>query len=381
MSSDQSGAPQAGSAIAGDAADNFVQVVDVVKKFGETTAVRNVSLAVKKGELFALLGSSGCGKSTLLRMLAGLETVTSGKILIDGVDLATLPPYRRPVNMMFQSYALFPHMTVEANVAFGLRQEGVKKAELEERVAAALELVQMPRFAKRKPHQLSGGQQQRVALARSLVKRPKLLLLDEPMSALDKQIRQRTQIELVNILETVGVTCIMVTHDQEEAMTMANRLAVMSEGEIVQLGTPAEVYEYPNTRFSAGFIGSTNLFDGRVVEDEPDHVFVESAELPVRMYVNHGITGPLGMPVTISVRPERVALTRKPPEGAYNWARGVVKNIAYMGGYSLYHVELASGKTVIANVSSVALSEIDSPTWEDEVYVRWSASAGVVLTS
>jgi putrescine transport system ATP-binding protein len=381
MSSDQSGAPQAGSAIAGDAADNFVQVVDVVKKFGETTAVRNVSLAVKKGELFALLGSSGCGKSTLLRMLAGLETVTSGKILIDGVDLATLPPYRRPVNMMFQSYALFPHMTVEANVAFGLRQEGVKKAELEERVAAALELVQMPRFAKRKPHQLSGGQQQRVALARSLVKRPKLLLLDEPMSALDKQIRQRTQIELVNILETVGVTCIMVTHDQEEAMTMASRLAVMSEGEIVQLGTPAEVYEYPNTRFSAGFIGSTNLFDGRVVEDEPDHVFVESAELPVRMYVNHGITGPLGMPVTISVRPERIALTRKPPEGAFNWARGVVKNIAYMGGYSLYHVELASGKTVIANVSSVALSEIDSPTWEDDVYVRWSASAGVVLTS
>nr|WP_233865735.1 polyamine ABC transporter ATP-binding protein [Paraburkholderia adhaesiva] len=387
MMSDQSSAPAAagvlpsGASTAGTAADNFVQVVDVVKKFGETTAVNNVNLSVRKGELFALLGSSGCGKSTLLRMLAGLESITSGKILIDGEDLATLPPYRRPVNMMFQSYALFPHMTVESNVGFGLRQEGVKKGELQDRVAAALELVQMSRFAKRKPHQLSGGQQQRVALARSLVKRPKLLLLDEPMSALDKQIRQRTQIELVNILETVGVTCIMVTHDQEEAMTMAGRLAVMSEGEIVQLGSPNQVYEYPNSRFSAEFIGSTNLFDGNVVEDEPDHVYVESPELSVRLYVNHGITGPLGMPVTISVRPERIALTRKPPEGTYNWGHGVVMNVAYMGGYSLYHVKLDSGKTVVANVSSLAISEIESPAYGDEVYVRWSASAGVVLTS
>ena len=376
------GARPAGSTSAGNvSADNFVQIVDVVKKFGETVAVKNVSLSVAKGELFALLGSSGCGKSTLLRMLAGLESVTSGKILIDGEDLAQMPPYRRPVNMMFQSYALFPHMTVESNVAFGLKQEGVQKAELKDRVHAALELVQMARFAKRKPHQLSGGQQQRVALARSLVKRPKLLLLDEPMSALDKQIRQRTQIELVNILDSVGVTCIMVTHDQEEAMTMAGRLAVMSEGQIVQLGTPHEVYEYPNSRFSAEFIGSTNLFDGHVVEDEPDHVFVETTELPCRLYVNHGITGPLGMPVTISVRPERIALTRKPPEGAYNWGHGTVANIAYMGGYSLYHVQLDSGKTVVANVSSLALSEIESPTWGDEIYVRWSASAGVVLTA
>ncbi|MDR6391951.1 ABC transporter ATP-binding protein [Paraburkholderia phenoliruptrix] len=388
MSSEQSGAldrtavPPAGSnAAVSDAADNFVQVVDVVKKFGETVAVKGVNLSVKKGELFALLGSSGCGKSTLLRMLAGLETVTSGKILIDGEDLAQLPPYRRPVNMMFQSYALFPHMTVESNVAFGLKQEGVPKAELKERVQTALELVQMGRFAKRKPHQLSGGQQQRVALARSLVKRPKLLLLDEPMSALDKQIRQRTQIELVNILDKVGVTCIMVTHDQEEAMTMASRLAVMSEGEIVQLGTPHEVYEYPNSRFSAEFIGSTNLFEGHTVEDEPDHVFIETSDLTCRLYVSHGITGPLGMPVTISVRPERIALTRKPPEGAFNWGKGVVSNIAYMGGYSLYHVKLDGGKTVIANVTSLALTEIDPPTWGDEVYVRWSASAGVVLTS
>ncbi|GAA5240165.1 polyamine ABC transporter ATP-binding protein [Burkholderia mallei] len=305
----QSGAAMAGAPSyrpqtgADGRAENFVQIIDVVKKFGETVAVRNVELSVRKGELFALLGSSGCGKSTLLRMLAGLETITSGKILIDGEDLAQMPPYKRPVNMMFQSYALFPHMTVEANVAFGLKQEGVPKAELKERVRDALELVQMARYASRKPHQLSGGQQQRVALARSLVKRPKLLLLDEPMSALDKQIRQRTQIELVNILDKVGVTCIMVTHDQEEAMTMAGRLAVMSEGQIVQIGTPHEVYEYPNCRFSAEFIGSTNLFEGVTVEDEPDHVFIESPDLPCRLYVNHGITGPLGMPVTVSVRP------------------------------------------------------------------------------
>ncbi|MDE1184117.1 polyamine ABC transporter ATP-binding protein [Paraburkholderia sp.] len=386
--SDQSGAPAGAgtlppgnNVVADDATENFVRIVDVVKKFGETVAVKGVNLSVRKGELFALLGSSGCGKSTLLRMLAGLETVTSGKILIDGEDLAQLPPYRRPINMMFQSYALFPHMSVESNVAFGLKQEGVPKAELADRVHTALELVQMAKYAKRKPHQLSGGQQQRVALARSLVKRPKLLLLDEPMSALDKQIRQRTQIELVNILDSVGVTCMMVTHDQEEAMTMAGRLAVMSEGEIVQLGTPHEVYEYPNSRFSAEFIGSTNLFDGNTVEDEPDHVFIETPDLSCRLYVNHGITGPLGMPVTVSVRPERMALTRKPPEGAYNWGKGVVTNVAYMGGYSLYHVKLDAGKTVVANVSSLALMEIDTPTWGDEVYVRWSANAGVVLTS
>ncbi|RKT99513.1 polyamine ABC transporter ATP-binding protein [Burkholderia sp. Nafp2/4-1b] len=383
----QSGAPVAAapsfvpSPGAGTRAENFVQIVDAVKKFGETEVVRNVSLTVRQGELFALLGSSGSGKSTLLRMLAGLETVTSGKILIDGEDLAQMPPYKRPVNMMFQSYALFPHMSVEANVAYGLKQEGTPKAELKERVAAALELVQMSKYAKRKPHQLSGGQQQRVALARSLVKRPKVLLLDEPMSALDKQIRQRTQIELVNILKKVGVTCIMVTHDQEEAMTMANRLAVMSEGQIVQIGTPNEVYEYPNSRFSAEFIGSTNLFDGVTVEDEPDYVYIESPELPSRLYVSHGITGPLGMPVTVSVRPERIALTRKPPEGAFNWARGRITNVAYMGGYSLYHVKLDAGKTVIANVSSLAITELDTPSLGDEIYVRWSATAGVVLTS
>jgi len=363
-----------------DRANHFVQVVNVVKKFGDTVAVQNVDLTVKKGELFALLGSSGCGKSTLLRMLAGFETVTSGQILIDGEDLATLPPYRRPVNMMFQSYALFPHMTVEANVAFGLKQEGCPKAELRERVAAALELVQMSRFAKRKPHQLSGGQQQRVALARSLVKRPKLLLLDEPMSALDKQIRQRTQVELVNILDQVDVTCIMVTHDQEEAMTMADRIAVMSEGQIVQIGSPHEVYEFPNSRFSAEFIGSTNLFEGRTVEDEPDHVYIESPDLSKRLYISHGITGPLGMEVSVSIRPERVSIARGQPDQDVNWAQGVVTHIAYMGSYSLYHVRLPSGKTVVANVSSLALSEMGAPEFDETVSVSWKSSSAVVLT-
>jgi putrescine transport system ATP-binding protein len=360
--------------------DAFVRIDQVVKKYDDNLAVNDVSLNIRKGELFALLGSSGCGKSTLLRMVAGFESVTAGHIYLDGQDLATLPPYKRPVNMMFQSYALFPHMTVEGNVAFGLKQEGTPRQEIATRVAEALERVQMSRYAKRKPHQLSGGQQQRVALARSLVKRPKLLLLDEPMSALDKQIRQQTQIELVNIIADVGVTCIMVTHDQEEAMTMADRLAVMSEGRIVQVGTPHEVYEFPNSRFSASFIGSTNLFEGNVVVDNAGHIYVESPELPARIFVNHGVTGPLGMPVTISVRPERLTISRAQPAQADNWARGMVTNVAYMGSYSLYHVRLDSGKTVIANLPSALLARDETPAFDDQVYVSWAPQAAVVLT-
>jgi putrescine transport system ATP-binding protein len=360
---------------------DFVQIIDVVKNFGDHAALNHVSLTVKKNELFALLGSSGCGKSTLLRILAGFESMTSGKILIDGEDLSRIPPYKRPVNMMFQSYALFPHMSVEANVAFGLKQEGVPKNEIQERVDDVLDLVQMRKFARRKPHQLSGGQQQRVALARSLVKRPKLLLLDEPMSALDKKIRQKTQLELVNILEKVDVTCIMVTHDQEEAMTMASRLAVMSEGEVIQVGAPSQVYEFPNCRFSAEFIGSTNLLDGVVVEDEPDHVFVECRDLPQRLYISHGITGPLGLEVTVSIRPERVRISREKPDQACNYARGVIKDMAYMGSYTLYHVALESGKVIVANLSSMMMGLNDAPGYDEEVFVSWSESCQVVLTS
>jgi len=359
---------------------DFVRIVNVVKKFGDSVAVDDVSLTIKKNELFALLGSSGCGKSTLLRILAGLETATSGSIFVDGEDIAKLPPYKRPVNMMFQSYALFPHMTVEGNVAFGLKQEGVGKAEIKERVADALDLVQMRKYAQRKPHQLSGGQQQRVALARSLVKRPKLLLLDEPMSALDKKIRQKTQLELVNILDKVDVTCVMVTHDQEEAMTMADRVAVMSEGNIMQIGSPAEVYEFPNCRFSAEFIGSTNMFEGHVVEDQPDHIFVETPDLARRMYISHGITGPLGMAVSVSVRPERVSLSRTQPTTDYNWAPGVIADMAYMGSYTLFHVKLTSGKVIVANLSSSQLIELGSPAYNDDVFVSWAPTSGVVLT-
>ncbi|HWK66372.1 MAG TPA: polyamine ABC transporter ATP-binding protein, partial [Rhizobiaceae bacterium] len=316
------------------AAKPYISFENVTKRFGDFTAVNNLSLTIYEREFFALLGASGCGKSTLLRMLAGFEEPTSGRILLDGQDLRGIPPYKRPVNMMFQSYALFPHMTVEANVSFGLKQEGVPRNEIHERVFEALDLVQMAGYSRRKPHQLSGGQQQRVALARSLVKRPKLLLLDEPMSALDKQIRQKTQIELVRILDQVGVTCIMVTHDQDEAMTMASRLAVMTEGQIVQCGTPQEVYEFPNSRFVAGFIGSTNLFTGTITVDEPDHVLIESDELLRPMHVNHGVSEPLGMQVYVSVRPEQIRVAREQPQAEYNWSRGIVSHMAWMGSHA-----------------------------------------------
>ncbi|WP_353152548.1 polyamine ABC transporter ATP-binding protein [Pollutimonas bauzanensis] len=362
-------------------ADEFVRVEEVVKIFGDTVAVNSVSMSVRRHEVFALLGSSGCGKSTLLRMLAGFEEVTSGRIFLDNEDITSLPPYRRPVNMMFQSYALFPHMTVEANVAFGLKQEGVPKNEIHDRVFEALDLVQMGSYARRKPQQMSGGQQQRVALARSLVKRPKLLLLDEPMSALDKQIRQKTQIELAKILDQVGVTCIMVTHDQEEAMTMAHRLAVMSEGQIIQSGTPHDVYAFPNSRFVAGFIGSTNLFTGTIVVDESDHVLIESGELTRPLYVDHGISEPLGMEVHVSVRPEHIRVLRAQPESESNWGHGMVSHVAWMGSYARYQIRLDSGAVIEATVPSQVLAQADAPGLDDEVFASWSSDSATVLTS
>lgn len=362
-------------------ADDFVRVQDVVKIFGDTVAVQSVSLSVKRHEVFALLGSSGSGKSTLLRMLAGFEEPSSGRIYLDNQDITDLPPHRRPVNMMFQSYALFPHMTVEANVAFGLKQEGIARNEINDRVFEALDLVQMAGYSRRKPHQLSGGQQQRVALARSLVKRPKLLLLDEPMSALDKQIRQKTQIELVKILEQVGVTCIMVTHDQDEAMTMANRLAVMSDGQIVQSGTPYDVYEFPNSRFVANFIGSTNIFSGTIVVDESDHIEIECEELSQRLYLSHGVSEPLGMQVYLSIRPEHVKVSREQPESETNWVRGVVSHVAWMGSYAYYHVRLDSGTLVTAYVPSINLIHDNAPEIDDEVYLSWAHDCAIVLSS
>lgn len=370
----------AGSSWAG-VEDEFVRVDNIVKIFGDTVAVKSVNLSVKRHEIFALLGSSGCGKSTLLRMLAGFEEATSGRIFLDNEDITDLPPYKRPVNMMFQSYALFPHMTVEANVAFGLKQEGVAANEIHERVFESLDLVQMAGFARRKPNQLSGGQQQRVALARSLVKRPKLLLLDEPMSALDKQIRQKTQVELVKILEQVGVTCMMVTHDQEEAMTMADRIAVMTAGQIEQCGTPYDVYTFPSSRFVASFIGSTNLFTGEIVVDESDHVEIQSEDLSSHLHVDHGISEPLGMEVHVSIRPEQIHVSHQKPTQEHNWGRGEVTHVAWMGAYVRYQIRLDSGMLMEANMPSLVLSQADAPAVEDEVYVSWSADSATVLAS
>ncbi|MBU3737713.1 MAG: polyamine ABC transporter ATP-binding protein [Rhodoferax sp.] len=365
----------------------FLQIRRVVKKYGDVYAVDEVSLNIRKGEIFALLGSSGCGKSTLLRMLAGFEQPTSGQIILDGQDLAGLAPYQRPINMMFQSYALFPHLSVWDNIAFGLRRDRLPGPEIEERVARMLELVQLKPYARRKPHQLSGGQQQRVALARSLAKRPSLLLLDEPLGALDKKLRERTQLELVGIIEQVGVTCVMVTHDQEEAMTMATRIGVMSEGKILQVGRPPEVYETPNCLFVADFIGSVNLFKGVIAEDEPDHVVIDAA--PTRLYVSHGITGTLGMSVQAAVRPEKLSIRSTAPQDAdrsspreqgYNQVQGVVEDLAYLGGLTTYHVRIADGSTVKVTQTNAARHDEEALTWGSRVHVWWSGSDMVVLT-
>jgi putrescine transport system ATP-binding protein len=356
----------------------FLRIREVVKDFGGFKAVNNVSLDIAKGEIFALLGSSGCGKSTLLRMLAGFETPTSGQIILDGKDLAGLPPYERPMNMMFQSYALFPHLTVWDNIAFGLRREGLPKGEVAQRVEAMLKLVQLSKYAQRKPHQLSGGQQQRVALARSLAKQPQVLLLDEPLGALDKKLREQTQIELVNIIEQVGVTCVMVTHDQEEAMTMASRIAVMSEGRFLQVGAPGDIYETPSSRFVADFIGNVNLMDGTLAVDEPDHVVIDSADC--RHYVGHGITGTLGMPVTVALRPEKIHVGRHKPDDDFNAARGVIKELSYFGSFTVYHVKLPSGAILKVSQANVQRHRDEELTWDDEVWVHWSRSAHIVLT-
>jgi putrescine transport system ATP-binding protein len=356
----------------------FLQIQDVVKDFNGFVAVNHVSVDISKGEIFALLGSSGCGKSTLLRMLAGFETPSSGRIVLNGVDLAALPPYERPMNMMFQSYALFPHLSVWDNIAFGLRRESLPKAQVAERVEAMLKLVQLNKFAQRKPHQLSGGQQQRVALARSLAKQPQMLLLDEPLGALDKKLREETQIELVNIIEQVGVTCVLVTHDQEEAMTMASRIAVMSEGRFLQVGAPGEIYETPATRFVADFIGNVNLMDGTLTVDEPDHCIITCADC--QHEVGHGITGTAGMKVTVALRPEKIALSRQQPAAAFNCVKGQVKEMSYFGSFTVYHLVLGSGAVLKVSRSNTQRHPDDGLTWGDEVWASWSPTAHVVLT-
>ncbi len=368
------------SAQASQTSPAFLRIEGLTKEFNGYKAVNNVSLDIHKGEIFALLGSSGCGKSTLLRMLAGFEVPTSGRIVLDGKDLAGMPPYESPMNMMFQSYALFPHMTVWDNVAFGPRRAGMSSAQVAERVEEMLKLVQLSKYAKRKPHQLSGGQQQRVALARSLAKKPQLLLLDEPLGALDKKLREETQIELVNILEQVGVTCVMVTHDQEEAMTMASRIAVMSEGRFMQVGAPADIYETPASRFVADFIGNVNLMDGTLDIDAADHCVIGCADM--KHYVGHGITGTEGMPVSVALRPEKIALTREAPADAgFNAVQGTVKELSYFGSFTVYHLALASGAKLKISQANTARHSDDALTWGDRAWAHWSPSAHVVLTA
>jgi len=357
----------------------YVEIDRVTKSFGEFKAVDDVSLKIYKGEIFCLLGASGCGKTTLLRMLGGFEIPTSGRIFIDGEDMTGVPPYERPVNMMFQSYALFPHMSVEQNVAFGLKQDGVPKAEIVDRVATMLELVKLGGLGKRKPHQLSGGQKQRVALARSLVKRPKLLLLDEPLGALDKKLREHTQFELVSLQDKLGVTFIVVTHDQEEAMTLASRIGVMNHGEIVQAGTPSEIYEFPGSKFVADFVGSVNIFEGKLIEDEPEHVRIASDELGATIYVSHGISAPPEAIVWASIRPEKVFMSTAPPESTDNVVRGAVQDIAYLGDLSIYLVKLATGKVVRVTQPNTS-RHAEAITWDQQVYLSWDSTSPVVVT-
>ncbi|MGL4515675.1 MAG: polyamine ABC transporter ATP-binding protein [Shewanella sp.] len=359
----------------------LLKIERVSKLFDDVRAVDDVSLTINKGEMFALLGGSGSGKSTLLRMLAGFEKPTSGRIYLEGEDITDLPPYERPINMMFQSYALFPHMTVAQNIAFGLKQDKLPKAEIEQRVQEMLKLVHMEQYAKRKPHQLSGGQRQRVALARSLAKRPKLLLLDEPMGALDKKLRTQMQLEVVEILERVGVTCVMVTHDQEEAMTMAGRISIMCDGWIAQTGSPMDIYESPNSRMIAEFIGSVNLFSGEIEVDEVDHVIIKPSNLPQSFYVGYGVTTNVeDKHVWLAVRPEKTIISREQPEGAYNWAKGVVDDIAYLGGISVYYIRLENGQIVQCSMTNRE-RRADHATWGDEVFISWEDTSGVVLRS
>lgn len=361
---------------------HYLQIKDIVKTFDDNYAVDHVNLTIEKNEIFALLGSSGSGKSTLLRMLAGMETPTQGQIILDGEDITKLQPYDRPINMMFQSYALFPHMTVEQNIAFGLKQDKLPKDEIAARVEEMLRLVQMTKFAKRKPHQLSGGQQQRVALARSLAKRPKLLLLDEPLGALDKKLRQQTQLELVNTLEKVGATCIMVTHDQEEAMTMASRIAIMSDGQLMQVGTPSDIYDYPNSRFTAEFMGETNILPGIVTEDGSDHTIIHCSDIEQLVYLGHGISGPEDQDIWLSIRPEDINIYREQPQQEYNWSVGIVKEIAYLGSFGIFHIQLPSGKIIKSQVLSSywEQSNIPMPTWEEKVYISWPDTQASPLT-
>lgn len=358
----------------------IVRIENVSKCFGSFYALDDISLQIHQGEFFSLLGASGCGKTTLLRILAGFETPSSGRVYIDGVDVTEVPPYLRPVNMMFQSYALFPHMSVADNIAFGLKQQRMPKSERAERVAEMLALVQIEALAARRPDQLSGGQRQRVALARALAKHPKILLLDEPLGALDKKLREQTQFELVNIQERLDTTFIIVTHDQEEAMTMSSRIALMREGRVEQVAPPRHLYEFPATRYAADFIGLVNLFDGYVVDQVDDQVLVQSEALNTQLRVHHSHPLAVGLQVTVALRPEKIRILSALDPEQPNQLRGLIREIAYLGDVSIYHVELPSGKRVQFTQSNVQALAEQPLTWNDEVILGWHANSCGVLT-
>ena len=364
----------------------IIQIKNVTKRFGNLAAVDNVSLDIKEGEFFVLLGPSGCGKTTLLRMIAGFEVPSEGQILIDGRDMANVPPNKREVNMVFQSYAVFPHMSVTDNVGYGLKIARTAKAEVRDRVEEALALVQLHGLGDRMPDQLSGGQRQRVALARSLVMKPRVLLLDEPLSALDAKLRAQMQFELADIQNKVGITFVTVTHDQDEALSLADRIAVINKGQVAQLAGCSDLYEFPANRFVADFIGSVNIFDGRMLIDEPERAMVDCPEIG-KIYFNHGVTGSHSADLWIAIRPEKIQMTRPgesvgddAPDNA-NRAQGVIKGMSYLGDITIYEVELTTGRKI--RVSRPNLSRTDQLqfTWDDEVALHWHASSPVVLLS
>ena len=358
-------------------------VIDGVSKtYGNFTAVDGVSLRIYKGEMFALVGASGCGKTTLLRMLAGFTRQSSGSISIDAVEMSPVPPHERPVNMMFQSYALFPHMTVERNVGYGIKRLPLADETKRRRVREALDMVQLGHLAQRKPHQLSGGQRQRVALARALIRRPKVLLLDEPLSALDKKLREQTQFELMDLQYQVGITFIVVTHDQDEAMTLATRIAVMDRGKVVQVGTPAEIYEFPRSRFVADFVGTTNLFEGTVTTCVAGLTTVFCGEIGCDLLVDDsGRFGP-GQRVWVALRPEKIRLSKQPePTQRCNQLRGTVHQLGYLGNRCTYQIKTTHGKLVTVFAQNERRTSEWSIDWSDEVYVTWKADAAVLLES
>ena len=358
----------------------LLEIQGVTRRFGDFTAVDNVSLAIEAGEFFTLLGPSGCGKTTLLRMIAGFDPADGGRILLNGEDLAGKPPEARPVRTVFQSYALFPHMTVEGNVGYGLRRLPLDNATRKQRIQEALDMVQLGGLAQRKPHQLSGGQRQRVALARALIRRPKVLLLDEPLSALDKKLREQTQFELMDLQCKLGITFIVVTHDQDEAMALATRIAVMDRGRVVQVGTAAEIYEFPRSRFVADFVGTTNLFEGTVSSCEPGLIRVQCAETGGELMVDDSGTFTVGQRVWVALRPEKVRLGKQPTDAPrVNQLRGTVRELGYLGNRSTYRIRTTSGKLVTVFAQNERRTSQAAIDWSDEVFVSWSADAAVLL--